>query len=217
VYLQPIDFPQIMQIYFRRVMPRAFIIIESDMWLGMLHAARKADVPVIVASGRISDRAVLRAKYSNFYYRFVFAHLTKVLARNAHDAQNFSKLGCDETKIDIAPDLKILSSFVAVRKGQAPNLTLHGRKVLVWGSLREKEESIAFDAIEFVLARLPNVLHVVAPRKPESFDIVCSQLDARKINFARRSRVLSVDKLVSVLVVDTIGELAAFYTTADLA
>ncbi len=217
VFLQPIDFPQVMSFLFRKVAPLAFITIESDMWIGMLHAARKANVPAIVASGRISDRSVLRAKYSRFYYRFVFAHLTKILARNAHDAQNFSQLGCDIAKLDIAPDLKIISSFAAVKRGIPPNFSFHGKKVIVWGSLREREERIAFDTIEIVKSNLSNVLHIIVPRKPENFDNVCNQLDARKIPFMRRSRVSSIEKSAVVLVVDTIGELAMFYTTADLA
>jgi 3-deoxy-D-manno-octulosonic-acid transferase len=93
--------------------------------------------------------------------------------------------------------------------------------VLVCGSTVDGEEPLLLKAFQDILAAHPRAVMILAPRHPERFDLVAALLESIGIKWSRRSR-WKVEKLSppltgSVLLLDTIGELAALYSLADIA
>jgi 3-deoxy-D-manno-octulosonic-acid transferase len=73
-------------------------------------------------------------------------------------------------------------------------------------------------AYDIVQRRWRHALLVLAPRKPDRFDTAAAIASAGGWNMVRRSRLDLVSKLdesADVLVLDSIGELAALYGIAD--
>jgi 3-deoxy-D-manno-octulosonic-acid transferase len=89
---------------------------------------------------------------------------------------------------------------------------------LLAGSTAEGEEEHVLKAWAGLRVRRPGLRLIVAPRRPERFDRVADLLRARGLALARRSS-LTPDSPISgdVLLVDTIGELAATYRYAEVA
>jgi 3-deoxy-D-manno-octulosonic-acid transferase len=93
----------------------------------------------------------------------------------------------------------------------------------VAGSTHAGEESTLLEAHRRLLQALPSALLILAPRHPQRFDSVAAAVAAFGFSFARRSQAtpdtLPPDTLphVSVLLLDTLGELMSFYAAADLA
>ncbi len=57
---------------------------------------------------------------------------------------------------------------------------------------------------------------ILAPRKPERFDTVAEKLERARIPFVRRSRGFATRSQPGVLLLDSIGELAALFARADV-
>jgi 3-deoxy-D-manno-octulosonic-acid transferase len=91
------------------------------------------------------------------------------------------------------------------------------RPVLVCGSTVEGEEPLLLRAFENVRASLPRAVMILAPRHPERFAEVAQLLDRLDIPFRRRSLWNGEPLGGGVLLLDTIGELAALYGLADVA
>jgi 3-deoxy-D-manno-octulosonic-acid transferase len=89
--------------------------------------------------------------------------------------------------------------------------------VLVCGSTVEGEESLLLKAFENVLVQHPRAVMILAPRHPERFPGVAALLDKMSIQFWRRSAWSGEALSGGVLLLDTIGELAALYALADIA
>jgi 3-deoxy-D-manno-octulosonic-acid transferase len=68
-----------------------------------------------------------------------------------------------------------------------------------------------------LLARWPDALLLWAPRHPERFDRVAEQARAAGLRVRRRTRDREPDAATQCFVVDTLGELMAFYAAADVA
>jgi 3-deoxy-D-manno-octulosonic-acid transferase len=89
--------------------------------------------------------------------------------------------------------------------------------VIVCGSTVEGEEPPLLRAFENILATHPRALMILAPRHPERFAEVARLLESLGIRSAKRS-LWNGDTLTGgVLLLDTIGELAALYSLADIA
>ena len=214
IYQQPIDFPPLMYILTKIIRPQMLVIIESDMWLGMIWAARRAGAKVIVASGRLSDRTVRRAQKWRSFFKAIFSRIDHIFARTEEDARRFVEAGAPEHKVSVGGDLKLAASIPTT----ASDILKPGRSpIIVFGSVREKEEKLVIGSISHLLEKLPNALFIVAPRHPERFEPFCRALAEAGIKFARRSQAKQIPAQVSVYVLDTVGELKNFYSIADIA
>jgi 3-deoxy-D-manno-octulosonic-acid transferase len=99
--------------------------------------------------------------------------------------------------------------------------------VFLAGSTQEPEEQIAVDIFRRLSPDHPNLRLVLVPRHPERFEFVAKLLDASGLNWLRRSQRTTDLPLDSrapmsrrrrpILLVDTVGELGAWWGTAHIA
>ncbi|HDG68690.1 MAG TPA: glycosyltransferase [candidate division Zixibacteria bacterium] len=212
IYQQPIDFPPILSFLCGKIRPQKLIIIESDMWLGMIWAVKRVGAPIIIVSGRLSGRTVRFARIFRPYFSFMFSQIDKIYARSEEDRKNFIAAGAPPEKVSVAGDLKTAPAkqdFALERPHRFP--------VVVFGSVREREEDLFIRAAAEIVREYPKVLVIFAPRHPERFDPVARKLAQSGIRFARRSESERFPENCPVYLLDTIGELRKFYSVADIA
>ncbi len=214
IHLQPIDFPPILKKLFLRIRPKALLILESDMWLGMISAAKNSGCKIFVVSGRCSANSVKWAKIFPYYYGAFWNSIDKIFPRTKEDADNFILAGAQAEKIEIFGDLKFsdikCNSLIRVQKPSK-------YPIIVWGSVRGTEQNLVIDTIKKILQKFPDSLNVIAPRHPEKFDEVAGLLANESLLFARRTEFVEIPEDTGVFLLDTMGELVAFYAIADIA
>lgn len=207
--------------FFDRVQPRAWVILETELWPTLLRACRRRGIPVVVASGRISPRSFTRYKKLRSLFAPVLSRGVTVAAQTAADAERFKTLGATDVhamgniKFDIDIPAPVRNAGAAFRASQM------GRFIWVAGSTHSGEEVAALNAHRRLLAAQPNALLILAPRHPQRFsaveEILAQPSEQSTIKFVTRSSAAAVDTSVSVLLVDTMGELLNFYAAADVA
>jgi 3-deoxy-D-manno-octulosonic-acid transferase len=91
--------------------------------------------------------------------------------------------------------------------------------VLLAGSTQEPEERLALDAYWQLSAAHPRLRLVIVPRHPDRFDEVATILAASGIVWQRRRELdqAPADPAARILLVDRVGELAAWWGTARIA
>jgi 3-deoxy-D-manno-octulosonic-acid transferase len=70
--------------------------------------------------------------------------------------------------------------------------------------------------IDKLQSDIPNLLTCIAPRHPDRREEIISQLKHSNLQYSVRSRKESVETSTSVYLLDTLGELAGFYSYADV-
>jgi 3-deoxy-D-manno-octulosonic-acid transferase len=98
-------------------------------------------------------------------------------------------------------------------------LRASGDPILVAGSTVEGEEEYVLQAFGMVLGEYPGARLVLAPRHKERFEQVARMLSMRRFRYVRRSsaQAATAELHGAVLLLDTLGELAAVYRYADIA
>lgn len=213
----PYDIPPAVRGFFDRVRPRLAVFMETELWPNLHRECVLRNVPRIIASARISSRSWPRYRRLRALTRPMLAQGIVVAAQTDVDAQRFRWLGAPEEqvlttgnlKFDAPEDPAILSRAAQLRAG-----VLAGRSTWTAGSTHAGEEELLLDAHARVREALPDALLVLAPRHPGRFEAVADLLDRRAVSFVRRSREQSATSGASVLLLDTIGELTAFYAAS---
>ena len=236
----PYDLPGSVRRFFDRVRPRVAIILETELWPTLYHECGRRRVPLVLASARISPRSVGRYRRLAGLFRETLSHGIVIAAQSEGDAERFRSIGANPQRTHVTGNIKFdfnLPPDIGAR-GAALRAQYAGtRAVWVAGSTHEGEEEAALDAQAAVRAAGFDALLVLVPRHPNRFGAVAELLQQRGLRFMRRSAAQGqpggppvaqngARRTTSgppgtpdgeVLLVDTLGELLAFYAAADVA
>jgi 3-deoxy-D-manno-octulosonic-acid transferase len=221
VFYFPLDFEFAIRPYLRLLRPRLVALAETEFWPNFLRLAHESGARVAVVNARISDRSWPGYRRFRRILPRVLAPVDLFLAQTGQDAKRLESIGAPRDRIQVSGNLKfdiplpVAPEFV-VRVRQAFEQT-HSSPVLVCGSTVEGEEPLLLHAFENVLASYPRAVMILAPRHPERCSEVARLLEQLKMPFWRRSRWNGQALSGGVLLVDTIGELAAMYALGDVA
>ncbi|MFZ5480352.1 MAG: tetraacyldisaccharide 4'-kinase [Myxococcota bacterium] len=191
----PIDVPFGMRAFLDRTRPRCLLLVESELWPGLLLACRARRIPVAVVGARVGPG--LRRM------RRLFPGLLAGVRWLPRDAEAARIVG-GEPVGDLKAAAPIPSAAIA-----------WSRDAVVAGSTHPGEEDALIDG---VAALSPRPLLVLAPRDPRRFDVVGARLDARGVRWVRRTALAGpVPPEADVVLLDTVGEVAGLYARARAA
>ncbi len=225
VFYMPLDFAFAVRAYLRALKPVALILMESELWPRMLHECGLAGVPVVVANARMSDRSFARAQRMQWIWGGIMRKPALWLAQSEQDALRLVIAGVRTENVQVAGNTKF--DIRAPKERRVPEWirSVAGeRAIFVAGSTVDgapAEEELVMGAWQRSLRGKANVLLVVAPRHPERFAGVEALL--RSMRYVKASEHLGAgDEEISslgieVVLLDTIGDLAAVYRVADAA
>ena len=221
----PYDLTGIVRRVLRAARVTMLIVLETELWPNLLHETANARVPVCLVSARVSARTVRHlSTFAGLLSRTALGNIC-VAAQTDMDAQRFMQLGVMPASISVCGNLKFDQPLDALRRDRSNALRRRfaaGRPMWVAGSTHEGEEVAVLDAHAVLIKQLGDALLVIAPRHPQRFAEVVAVLQARDLNFARRSQragtsdQLAGETAAQVLLLDTMGELTDFYAAADL-
>jgi len=216
----PYDTPGSVGRFLKRIQPRLAIIVETELWPNVFEQCARRGVPVVIASARLSAKSVASYRRWGGLFRGIFSANVSTAAQTDLDAERFVAIGAAAARTYVAGNIKfdVEVNHAAVAQGRQLRESLGApRPVWVAGSTHAGEEEQVLDAHAVLRADQPNALLLLVPRHPDRFQAVADLLRERQVSFARRSGGAAPDAAASVLLVDSVGELAALYAAADVA
>jgi 3-deoxy-D-manno-octulosonic-acid transferase len=234
VFYFPLDLPGAMRRAFRAVRPGLIVVMETEIWPNFLRTAREAGVPVTYANGRISDRSLRgfqRWPVASFR-RQVLADGGLYLMQSEEDARRVVTLGAPSERVmatgNLKYDLPAADETALVRWLRAEAERSGRGPLLIAGSVLAGEEAAVLEALALLAARWPGTLLLLAPRRPEQFAEAAATVERSGWPVVRRSTLSLGDgasagilrtaqgQRGSVLLLDSLGELASLYRLADV-
>lgn len=215
----PFDFAFAVRRFLDHHQPRVFATMETEIWPNVTRIARERGLRLVLANGRISDRSFPRYRAFRGVVKAVLRNYDRILAREETDRSRFVAIGAPaevvevsgNVKFDYEPDESPLEIAAQLER------MVGTRKVLVLGSTMEGEDEMLLSEVQRLLAE-HHAFVVIAPRKPERFELVAGLLTTSPLRFVRRSEMNETTHAeADVLLLDTFGELAKIYRYATVA
>lgn len=221
VFYFPMDFAFAIRSYLRALRPALIVLAETEFWPNFLRLAHASGAKVAVVNGRISDRSWPSYRRFRFALKPMLARVDLFLAQTGQDAERLRGIGAPVERVQVTGNLKFdvatPSSPAILDKLQASLAAAQARPVLVCGSTLDGEESLLLQAFQKIRSAYPRALMILAPRHPERFEEVAKLITTSGLPFFRRSQWHEEPLAGAVLLLDSIGELAALYALADIA
>jgi 3-deoxy-D-manno-octulosonic-acid transferase len=220
IYL-PFDHPLAVRRALSKLDPAALVIIETEIWPNLLRAAAGRGIPVLLLSGRISERALARYRKFGAFFRAALRCFVAMGVQSATDAERLVALGANPAQVAITGNLKQSVAGAAEHADDASldakiSAATGGRPLVVAGSTHRGEETTVLEAFTALRKRFPDLQLVLAPRHPERFPEVEILLRQAGVTFERKSRMAAAAVGADVLLLDTLGDLRSFYARADV-
>ncbi len=215
----PFDFPGPVRRAIRAISPTFFVALETELWPNFFRDLYRRGIPAMVANGRISDRSFRRYRLVRAFLRRLLGHISVFAMQSPEDARRILALGALPERVVVTGNLKIeaLPDYAGVESLWRRLLGLTGEEpVWIAGSTHRGEEEIVLDAFLRLRARHPSLVLVLAPRHPERVPEVERLILARGLAAVRRTMLHNWTGARSVIVLDTVGELAQLYQVASI-
>lgn len=224
VFYYPLDFAWAVRAYLRALRPRMLVLMESEIWPRMLVECQRVGIPTVVVNARVSDRSYARGLKVRAAWGKVLGLVSLFLAQSEEDARRLSEMGARPESVRAIGNLKYdVRAAKTSRVAEFIKQAAAGRPIVVAGSTHGRGSDKGLSEDEMVIQawrpslRRKTVL-VMAPRHPQRFAEVESVIAEFCYGRASQQDVAAEGKVqLEVMLLDTIGDLAAVYGVADVA
>ena len=214
----PFDQPSMMAKAVAGIRPRLTVLLETEIWPGLLRALKANQCKTVIVNGRINARSLNR--YHLWPSIWQTLRPDKVLAISAADAERFSRLfGADgvETMPNIKFDRLAPSTSGDDDQNKIASLLPAEVPFVVFASVRQEEESQIGRMLDEIARHHPRALAGIFPRHIHRIDYWQDALKRLGRPWVLRSAISNPVPAGTVIVWDTFGELMPAYRRAQAA
>ena len=231
VFYCPLDFTWSVNRALERIRPDLLVLAELELWPNLIREAARRGAKAAIINGRISDKSYREYRLIRFFLRPLLRKLSLIASSDETAADYFLRLGADPARLSVTGSIKFdgaqtdrgnpktlaLARLAGIRLDASENAPAD--VVFLAGSTQPPEEETALAAFRAWSEKFPSLKLILVPRHPERFEAVAGLLESSGLPWLRRSRLdepAAPDK-ARILLVDTIGELGAWWGCAQIA
>jgi 3-deoxy-D-manno-octulosonic-acid transferase len=221
----PLDLWWIVRRMVKTIGARLFVLVETDLWPNLLWCLAREGTPVVLVNGKISDRSFPRYRLGRRFISEAFNNIDVLCMQSEEDGRRMRMLGVKASKVEVTGNIKFDQPSSKSVRSERDQL----KRELGWippsatwiaGSTHPGEEYIILKVYAKLREEFPTLGLILAPRSQQRFAEVFGMVKKRGWQTARRSQLSGENRRsvqIDVLVLDTLGELASFYSLGNFA
>lgn len=224
VLASPLDFALSTRRFLNAVDPDLLILVETDIWPGILFDMQLRGIPKVLVSARISPRSYRGYSYIKFFWHRILQLFDFITTQSESDRERLLSLGAKPDQVKIIGDLKfdreVMETTPESRAAILAETGWPDGRWIVAGSTHAGEESLILDTFVQLQEQFPekykNIKLLLAPRNASDIQALDEILKKRKLTAAHRGTPRATDRDCNIFILDTCGELDRFYDLAEI-
>lgn len=200
--------------------PYRLIWVSYDLWPNLVWEAHRQKIPQSLISG-IVHAASLRT--SNFigrsFYHSLYQCLEHILTVSEADRERVLSAIPEHPHVEVMGDTRCDSVLERRNNLGIPELPAAAKErfVFVAGSTWPPDEKCIFPGLKEALSKYPELFLIIAQHEPTEDHLRNTENYFAGIPMSRLSNVSSENEQIRILLIDTVGILAALYHHAQMA
>ena len=219
----PVDFTGAVNRALGVIRPRVLACIETEIWPNWLVSARRSGVRTALVNGRVSIRSIRGYLRVRPLMGAVLAGVDAFSMISDEDARRVRLIGAPADRIVVNGNAKFdrltQGADSTIQAAMQRLFCLPGAgPVFVAGSTRGDEPAMMIDAFKAIRRRFDHALMIIAPRHLERVRSIAERLRTQGLAFHLRTELdeKGEGRRAPVVILDTVGELSAAYSIADV-
>lgn len=227
VFYFPFDFSWAVRRAIRRVKPTVIVLVELELWPNLILTAAALKVPLTLVNGRVSENSFRGYRRIRFLLARLLPKFSTIAVQSETYRRRLLELGAPEDIVRVTGSIKF--DGVTTNRDNAATRALRAsfgiqpeETVFIAGSTQDPEESLALETWATLRDEHPRLRLILVPRHKERFEEVARLVSSRGYSLLRRTDAKAGKSAFThgpppVLLLDTLGELAACWGLADIA
>lgn len=217
----PLDHSLTVSGFFSRVRPSALVLVETELWPGVLAHAHAAGVPVAMVSGRLSDAHARSYARTRSLWRAVLRPMAAAGMQSQVYAERLAALGVQPQRIRVTGNIKYDATPPKLSEAERGALRASlgiapAAPVVIFGSTHPGDETLAASCWRALRGEFPCLRVIVAPRHLERVGEAQQALGAAPYVLRSTLRTPGAGD-ERIILLDTHGELRRVYGIANVA
>ncbi len=217
----PLDFWWSVRRVVNFIRPSLLILVETDIWPGLIGYLKKRGTKVVLINGRISPRTFRSYRKFRFFARRMFNAMDSCMMQSDLDKNRLLQIGVEEEKVKTVGNIKFDRDWVPMGEEEYEDLlnTLNlepQNEIWVAGSTHQGEEDIILDAFGNLRRLFPLLRLIIAPRRVERAGDISRLVMDKGSKSVLKTEIPMKGEPYQVLILDTIGELERIYGIAKI-
>jgi len=186
IYL-PLDFSFIVRKFIKKICPKVFVCVETEIWPNLFYRLSKEKVPIIVVNGRVSLASSKGYRVFNFILKPVLEKINLFCAQTEADALRIISLGLRRDKVFMTGNLKF---DLELPKKHVYKLDLglnNEEYLLIAGSTHPGEEAIILEVFADLRKDFHTLKLLLAPRhvnRVKDLEALCTKFNFTACRFS---------------------------------
>lgn len=215
----PFDLSWVVNKVFSIISPKLLLILETEIWPNAIKIASKKQVKIVIANGRISDRAFPRYKRGAFILKSRIRRIDLLCMQSAVDAKRIIELGANEKRVHVIGNIKF-DQLAKTEKHDLPDIGLaQSERLIVAGSTHYNEEEQIIEVFKKLKNEHKDVRLLIAPRHPHRVNEIIAILETQGMSSVLISQLGKGSipvKQEDVFILDVMGVLTDYYDLAEI-
>lgn len=217
----PLDFWWSMLRLIHYVQPKLFILVETDLWPGLIAHLAGRGITMVLVNGRVSPHTMQSYRRFPFFIRRMLESFNLCLMQTDLDRARLLDIGIGKEKVKALGNIKFDRFGPAMEEKQGGRWRTEfnlSPEDIVWlaGSTHEGEEGMILDTFKEIRPSFSRLRLIIAPRRLERVQEVHRLAEDKGLKASMRTCMTPQTKPWEVLILDTIGELASVYSLASI-
>ena len=187
-WLVPIDFYFFTKRFIEKTRPSMLINAETEIWPAAFVLARQNNIPIYMASARISPGTFKLYKVLSPLTSFIFQGVRKTLSQSDDDATRFLQLKGLEKKVFTTGNLKYDQNPVAAENPAINELMKtfcpDNYPLFAAGCTHPEEEPAILQGFKSAKEKIPGMKIVIAPRHLEQINLSRQNIENAGLKYA---------------------------------
>ncbi|VAW51105.1 3-deoxy-D-manno-octulosonic acid transferase [hydrothermal vent metagenome] len=203
----PFDWNHSINRFLTTTKPSVIYIMETEIWPNLFAlCANKIDVYLINA--RLSSKTTSSPQWIKSLLKNSLSNAKFIYTRSEKDTQAYKNLGANNQHIATTGNLK-LTAVLDNLQSTNTSTKITEREYVLLASTHNNEEREIYNIWKKLNRK---ELLIIAPRHPERGQSIQKQLN--NINIATRSQNTTITQQTEIYLLDTVGELKNYFSTA---
>ena len=198
------------------VRPSAFILVETDIWPGLIDYLRRRGIKSVLVNGRVSPRTFRSYHRFPFFTRMMFQPLESCMMQSDLDRERLLKAGIGPDKVRMVGNIKYDRDWVPMANEERRKLLRAlnlGVEDMIWvaGSTHPGEEEVLLKTFKKLRPSFTRLRLILAPRNIERSEDILVQARDMGLETILKTGISRSRDPYDVVILDTLGELGRIY------
>ncbi len=213
----PIDILPVVLYFHAKIQPDLFVLVETDFWPNILLLLKNKSIPTILVNGRVSEKSIVGYRRMPFFFGPMFQSLTTLCMQTASDKKKIESIGLAPQKVLTLGNLKFDTPELYFKKEgvELEHYLPQNRIIFICGSTHPGEEELLISSYLRVREEFPEIFLILAPRNVKRSQEIKDIASTHSLSISMRTEPQQSSS--DIFILNTIGELAACYSLAQIA